>query len=310
MIAVIQSIHNAVSWYRSAGVLPYLGKWKYQTGVQWHDCLENNIVYLGRPADPGHPSIMKICKQMGVKTWIDYDDDLLNIPPENPAHSHYKQKEVQENIKECVKLADLITVSTPSLQTVFGGHVVRNRVNDYAHPVADEVNNTEIVLWRGSPTHDHDVKTVLEDLKKLRKNGIKVVFWGTIGKGIQKELGIECNPVGMPNDYFHALYQLKPSVVICPLVENHFNRGKSNIAYLEATQCGAAFVGPGFAEFENKGVNYKPMGFYNSVVYALEFRKNIFEVAKKDIQENYLLSKSTERAELLTRLTGESWPKV
>ncbi len=53
------------------------------------------------------------------------------------------------------------------------------------------------------------------------------------------------------------IHRLQPAIMIVPLVDNDFNRAKSNIAWLEGCFAGAAVIAPDFPEFQRPGVlNY------------------------------------------------------
>jgi hypothetical protein len=56
-------------------------------------------------------------------------------------------------------------------------------------------------------------------------------------------------------EYFKYIHQENPQLFIFPLCDTKFNRGKSNISWLEATYVGSAFAGTKvLPEFNNENI--------------------------------------------------------
>jgi hypothetical protein len=64
-------------------------------------------------------------------------------------------------------------------------------------------------------------------------------------------------PAVDPIEYQEMIINLAPAVLMVPLHDNSFNRSKSNIAYIEAANCGAVAVAPDWEEWNLPGAaNY------------------------------------------------------
>ena len=74
----------------------------------------------------------------GLKVWIDLDDNYWEIPPLNRAHNFF-DKDRLKILDNCLRLADLITVSTDPLNEYISKfrfircpiHTVKNAINDF-----------------------------------------------------------------------------------------------------------------------------------------------------------------------------------
>ena len=57
--------------------------------VDWSVLINCDGAFLQRPFTEGHLKICEMIKNMGIKLWVDYDDDLLNVPRSNPTFENY-----------------------------------------------------------------------------------------------------------------------------------------------------------------------------------------------------------------------------
>jgi hypothetical protein len=92
-----EAMFGACSFYRSMGVLPKLSKLDPQITVEpldmrdWHDIVDTDIVFFERPSQSHVYTGMEQIKDFGLKVWLDFDDDLFNVPvkPFNPSGNHF-----------------------------------------------------------------------------------------------------------------------------------------------------------------------------------------------------------------------------
>jgi glycosyltransferase involved in cell wall biosynthesis len=62
--------------------------------------------------------IRDICDLLGKKMVFETDDDYFHIPPDNPAYSLIMKPEILTGYAEVLRMADMVTVSTPELREV------------------------------------------------------------------------------------------------------------------------------------------------------------------------------------------------
>jgi hypothetical protein len=203
---------------------------------------------------------------MGLKIIIDYDDDVINVPMHNPFYNNYENN--KETIKEIAKIADEIWVSTPGLKETFlkfnkNIKIVPNAHNDYLFPVKNKVPfnyKSQKVAYRGGSTHEIDVYSQLNDwIEIINKNkSTEFYFMGSRFPYLESRCGD--NYIIIPGthilDYFRNMRKVNPNIFIYTLEDNKFNRGKSNISWIEATYAGAAVIAPEFLpEFIRPGIS-------------------------------------------------------
>jgi hypothetical protein len=304
LLAVFPNIGDATSYWRGVGPLSklYMDDWHIQFGasqVGWPDLIQYDALFVQRPADPVHVDLIQRAKSMGIPVWVDYDDNLYAVPVSNPAFQHYGRPEVQKTIAACVKMADLVTVSTKALQDCYrtDALVIPNAWNDYLFPLNDLKKQQKTVMWRGSPTHDEDVLSWADDLVEMYDEfpEYKWVFFGGCNWQLLERLKDSSRRVQMlsgtdPISYVKALEKIRPEWVIVPLKDNLFNQGKSNIAWLEATYAGAACLAPEWAEWNKFGVATYRESMYQTFKSSKDYAAALNDDSRIPIKREYVLS--------------------
>jgi len=252
---------SAVSFYRGWGVLGHLQKQYPEIQVidgsdreiSWTSFSGISAVFMERPCRSYDVKVAHYAKANGVPVWCDWDDDLLNVPREH--ESYFTYSELAENVKELLGLARVVTVSTERLQREFSVHnsnihVVPNAYNPVVGGFADHNKDSKVILYRGSRSHYSDLEEYAEELIDAINDthGYTFFFLGLnpffISKYVKDKSKIEFHPEIDIFFYFMKIKQLNPVATIIPLEDHAFNRGKSNIAYMESTIAGAVAIAP------------------------------------------------------------------
>ena len=321
---------DATAYYRIAKPFAQLRKRKlvgrsdelsitYGAPANWAEMGMIDILVLQRPQTAYHVALAKQARANGVKIWVDYDDDLLSMDPDHILHDYYANVSVRKDIETCVEMADALTVSTKALWARYSKY---NR-NVYCVPNAlppelwenkrKDKDKPKLILWRGTRTHERDLRDatneILEAAKLLPEH--KFAFLGYDPYWITEKLGkqaIVLPPVDITG-YFDALTALDPQVMIVPLSESRFNDAKSNIAFLEATICGAVTVAPlGMHEWDlNSIVKYNRRmegSLAKSITWAVGSPESV-TYAQHEVEKTFLLSPEP-RLEVLRRLLETS----
>ncbi len=323
---------DSTSFYRAYGVFPDLQRKMdiqvdpFTTGA-WPQIGMYDILYLQRPNNPKLFDLAKYAKEhLKLKIWVDFDDNLFDLPPESRAFFEYDLK-TKQTMHSILKLADVITVSTPLLKRVFMGLglsnilVIPNAFNDFWHKMPEKWNKeSKNVLWRGSDTHVADLiyfnNAIMEAIVKSED---RYHFLGYNPFAITNEIpffspGVyEEHPdarvwVHKPEDNFnyHALLKkLAPRVVHVPLIDNSLNAAKSNIAWIEATFAGAVTIAPAWSEWKKPGVIcYSSFEEYSQLLVAqTDDHGKAWAQAKDYIENNLKLSVINEmRVDMIMKL--------
>lgn len=228
----------------------------------WTIFASSDIFFMQRPFHPQHLTILSAAKGMGLKIILDYDDLLLDaVDMYNPTHLLYKEN--QANIQSCLLLADEIWASTQAIKDCYlpinqNIHVIPNAHNDRLFKVGLKRTFTynKKCYFRGGASHQADVNEVANQLISVinenckfddsgRNLGWEFTFMGDRFTYLEMNTGDNYQIInGMSiMEFFRYLNNENPSVMIFPLCNTKFNKGKSNISWIEATYAGSAFFG-------------------------------------------------------------------
>jgi len=309
---------HTCSFYRSGGIAKNL---RNQLGADysidvvawtdistdWQTISNYDIIMLQRPY---HRSAVDFCihvKQMRIPLWLDYDDNLFCVAPENRAWPIFDDPIIQSQIRKMLEIADIITVTTEDLRKSYLQFnknivVIPNAFNDTIFDVNRKLDKRDnIVLWRGSDTHIYDIMCYAPAISKCTEEfpeyefnyvGYNPWFLGNSdGKPAKNQCFIRAMDVV---DYFDRCFSLKPAVVHTPLHDNLFNRCKSNIAFIEGTYWGAICIIPEFWGDIPGTLKYKDQAsYYEALRSVLAGEVDIVannELAWQYVKQNLLLS--------------------
>jgi hypothetical protein len=219
----------------------------------WSTFAGYEIFIIQRPFGTEHAQIMQAAKNMGIKVIADYDDLLLDaVDMYNPTHNLYKQH--QNTLKSCLSIADEIWASTEQIRQSYSKYcpniyVIPNAHNDYQFKLKDKrpFGSTKKSVYRGGGSHQADVNAVANQLIEIINSNKDwtFTFMGDRFTFLEMNTGDNYHIIGGLSimEYFRFLHHENPSVMIFPLCNSLFNRGKSNISWLEGTYAGASFFG-------------------------------------------------------------------
>lgn len=198
--------------------------------------------------------LQMVKKHYGTKYILDEDDDIYNIPSDDPVRVKMKQQDI-DYMQRMVELSDFVVVATEQLKKSYqqaSTHaktfVIPNYITDaYRNDKPKDGDIVNIGYFGGSShyldLHETDILPALEKLMHKYKN----VHFTTVGIALDTYLPrarthhIDGSNIHVWLD--NTFPTLNFDVAIAPLRRNLFNEGKSNIKWLEASAMGAAFVG-------------------------------------------------------------------
>lgn len=257
--------NDACSYYRGIG--PFSRLKNVQTtipkdSVAWSTVIGNDIAFLQRPCNEQHSGVVSLLAKQKIPIWIDYDDDLINVPLENPAHGFFTP--LRPHIEKIINTANILTTTTKELADLYKSInpklttiVIPNAWDDYLWGTEQkEYNPTKTIFWRGSDSHVKDLMEVSQSLVEISRMfpEYQFVFMGMNPWFLQGKMQYgHIKPIDII-DYFGFLAQpdWQPEITIVPLEDNIFNKGKSNIAWIEATSCNSSVLAPDFIPSFNR----------------------------------------------------------
>ena len=300
-VLVIQSPQiNGVTWWRCFRPLSLLRK-QYRGEIDFafkHKDLSpvdldfHDIILILRATTPDIIDYLGLAKRKGIPFIADLDDDLLHLPPSHPQYHEYARN--RSIIEQFFRLADRVWVSTEQLlyvtDAIERGTVIPNAIlpTDLPDSPAPDRNRW---AWRGSSVHLEDVMAHAEWYNRIKPQPQEFAWIGWVppldhlpnARFLPYESDVET--------YFTSLRRQQYNVIWKPLVDNPFNRAKSNIAWLEATMGGGVCV----TNFAPDEPIPKPAGWEFCIreMYSLDWEKEkaveTWRKSRATILENYNL---------------------
>lgn len=182
-------------------------------------------------------------KELHKKVLVEIDDNVLLIDSSNPAFGNISPgSDQQKRFLDQLETSDGVITSTENLKKIYSEHnkkvfVVKNSI-DFG--VWDKLKkpggHSKIRIgWEGAYHHRDDLEILTSVIPKLQKkygDKIEFHFFGFI-----PDYFVNCaklwNMVHI-NKYPAEYKKLDFDIILAPLVDLEFNRGKSNIRILEA----------------------------------------------------------------------------
>jgi hypothetical protein len=314
--------NDPTAFYRASGIAHDLEKktghsivtfqWG-EVAITWQVLSNFDLIMLQRPFTKAAADTCLYAKRMNKPVWVDYDDNLFALNPENKAFQTYTNPEVQEAVKKCLQEADVVSVPTEYLRQSYIQHnkniwVIPNAFNDGLFKRDDIKKREKKAIWRGPESHIYDMMSYGAGINKVTADfpDWEFLFMGyypwflseTSNKGFVPGLEI----IG----YMYKLKELAPSVGHILLHDNVFNRCRSNVGYIEMSYAGAACVVPAWWSLPG-AVSYNSPETYSEAMRAMLAGEVDIEVANREawefIMDTLRLSKvNVQRIELINSL--------
>jgi len=232
--------------------------------IDWADML-----VLQKQTNQKALPFIQYAKQQGKKIITEVDDDYFHIPVWNPAYKHYHNK--GQDLINFYKMSDAIVVTTPHLAQELSKYNPKTYAlpNSLDIKMIERLQNMEDVEltkhtqyltvdqktislkearermsgkivcgWGGSPTHKLDLDLTTDALIQICSENKDVMLvmmacsTDTLMKKINPDQMLLVKPVPIFM-YSKVLASMEWDMGICPIVDNTFNRSKSNLKFLE-----------------------------------------------------------------------------
>lgn len=281
----------------------------------WTYYREVDVVYLHRPSEPQDLQVLSQCRLMGIPVWVDLDDDLEAITPDNPVFSHYAAPERKEIIRTAIEQADILSVGgkvhAERIKKDFSRkvHLIPNMVDDFLFSLgATKPSNHKRISWRGSESHRVDLIDHRDQIEKLIEDypDWEFRFFGLNPYHLRTQRYSWTPPKNL-FQFYHSMIEFNASIQMIPMRDTVFNRVKSNLAWSDATLSGAVGIAPDkLPEYDREGVWHYCDGFIETIESAIRLNKKREEYwhrSRKWISENILASQvNLYRREILKNL--------
>jgi glycosyltransferase involved in cell wall biosynthesis len=209
-------------------------------GVLAHYDVIQTLRIASHDATPALTQITAL-QRSGKRFVIDYDDDLINIPPHNPARLGVTPSEVIR----AVQTVDAITVTSDALAAVYRPYarrigIIPNYV-DVAHWPARQPRAGLTIGLVGSASHHEDWKLIATPMRRIRARfpEVKFLVAGYLPDYLE-DLATEYVDWQPIADYQQTVNRI--DIGLCPLLADDFNKRKTPIKAMEYGMAQAAVV--------------------------------------------------------------------
>lgn len=261
--------------------------------------LRYQVLWIQLDVSPILIEIAKSAQDQGVKVVYDFDDRFDNVLPDNPSSAVYV-REKQDQIWEMIELADVVTVSTRALADFVLERIPEKNVKVLPNYVPAAICPRRAapdpkifkILWAGSPTHKHDLALMadaLHDILKANDGRVKFYCFGeTVPTALLPVIQhVELVEFVQFSDYMDKLSSIGADLMLAPLVDNEFNRGKSAVKALEAASCGYPILMSPVGEYSEivkdgfPGSLVPDDKWKDAIEFAIAVKEDLVEAGKK-----------------------------
>jgi glycosyltransferase involved in cell wall biosynthesis len=289
--------------------------------------LNADVIVFQRPDDKARLNALPILKEYGKKVVFDNDDTYLpdsGVPTSmSSIYGKERLKEMNENLYEFIKNADLVTTTTGFLAKEYAEInpkvvVLPNCVDpdDWDEPLKNTSPKVRIGFV-GSVLANNDYNDVKPLLERLNANpDVQIVVYGLppdapntqLSREVYKKeidfwnkFNIEWQPFTLMADYQETLNNLRLDLMLIPRHESYFNKCKSNLKFLEAAMLEIPVVASAFSDGNSpyeKDIKSGENGFLiqnaedwipvvDKLIADKDLREKIGLAAKEYVLQNY-----------------------
>lgn len=228
---------------------------------EWSQLMNLDIMFMHLPNSIESTDFVLFCKSVGIKVWVDYDDNLFEMNDDHVSkNAIHKRRKIIEKI---LQYSDVVTVSTKYLRDIYAPYnknilIIPNAMDLDLFKQDPIPGHHNFVTWRGGEGHADDLLSIQKPLEKVANKHDNWVFnfmgYDPVFMNIEKKVHYPTAPLFA---YLNHLHTLASKIHIVPLRDNPYNRAKSNIAWMEATFSGSVVIAPNIETFQKPGIiNY------------------------------------------------------
>ena len=194
--------------------------------------------------------LLRMRKKLGKITIFEANDFFFDLQPWNPIARSWQDPEIQELYRQLLCLSDGVQTSTAYLAEKWrsmGAHKVEVFPNQLVHlrPLSEIVERPFTVGWAGSPGHFADLYHVAPYLQNWL-NAHPATHLAIMTNELAREFfhldpsRFHFKPFGAIESYLDFLGAI--DVGIAPLLPTQYNKGRSDVKFLEYASCGVAGI--------------------------------------------------------------------
>jgi tetratricopeptide (TPR) repeat protein len=203
--------------------------------------------------------LLGIRKKLGKLTIFEANDFFFDLQPWNPITRSWQDREIQELYMQLLRLCDGVQTSTAYLAEQWrsmGAGKVEFFPNQLVHlqPLPEIIERPFTVGWAGSPGHFADLYHVAPHLQNWL-NAHPDTHLAIMTNELAREFfhmdpsRFHFKPFGSVESYLDFLGTM--DVGIAPLLPTQYNKGRSDVKFLEYASCGVAGIYQNLEPYQN-----------------------------------------------------------
>jgi len=225
-------------------------------------CRTADIAVMGMlHIDEGLTVLMGIREMYGIPVVMEIDDNILSCPVYNPASNCYDPGSMlRKRAIQQMRESDALIVSTPYLKEIYAEfndniYVIPNCMDLQKWCKLRKRNNKGKITvgWAGGAAHNDDLDIIEPaiDVITAKHPEVEFCFVHGISPGLKDKKNVRWSRQYMRIDQYPS-YLAKQGfdIGLAPLVDNAFNRGKSNLRFLEYAALGVPCVASDVGHFK------------------------------------------------------------
>jgi len=203
-----------------------------------------STLVVQRPADPSLLNLIEEANSNGIKTIVELDDNIWEVPewnPSSPFWTSVRQTFFENTIKKCARAVTTTnTLATVLREFIDDVVVVPNAIYDNKYidfPSHLKTTATITVGWIGSAFHSKDTE-IFTSLIPIMLDKYPEIGFLMMGEGPPRELSgyshrIMSLPFVEPIYYHQIINSFTIDIGLAPLLQCAFNRAKSPVKVIE-----------------------------------------------------------------------------
>ncbi len=263
-IVFVAERYDACSWYRAHVPGVELRKLGYDVSLvlarDWALTDQSDALVFERTSGREALEDLKRYKEAGKRVVYDIDDNVWNLNPANPAFPYFERESIRRNIAESLRLADVVTVTTPELAEIVAKYnrsilVIPNYLPDEHWNLKRDISAKLTIGWAGGNSHWNDLKLIAGVVEQILEDfsDIEIALAGMREYPFADHPRIRKLKTVKLEEYPALLANF--DIALAPLTDDSFNACKSDLKFLEYAALGLPVVASKVPAYEHSIVH-------------------------------------------------------
>lgn len=252
----VYDVFSGCSWYRSVIPAEAAARAGHEVRVaqgalaradiEWCDVME-----VQRLWHPQAREMLRYARSLGKRTVYDVDDDLWAIRTSNPGHDFWAQN--SGHALDILRESDVVTTTGDEIAATLSRwhddvRIVPNAVADDFRRWGGDHTPPLAIGWAGGTSHREDLAYIERTLYRVLDQ--RPVVLALVGHGDWMQHDRIVHLATTPIEMYHKVLSTF-DIGIAPLVDNRFNRAKSDLKALEYAAVGVPSVASAVGPYKN-----------------------------------------------------------